>query len=75
MVTVTGWGVDLNYIHDILIFVIFEIKNLKAIVIIVSWLCIAELYKLQVCTRQAPTSYKWGYNPYKWPCEGVAGVL
>ncbi len=18
-------------------------------------------------TRWAPTSYKWGYNPYKWP--------
>ena len=26
-------------------------------------------------TRWAPTSYKWGYNPYKWPCKLVTGVI
>ena len=27
-----------------------------------------------VVTRRAPTSYKWSYNPYKWPCKWVTGV-
>ena len=26
-------------------------------------------------TRWAPTSSKWGYNPCKWPCKGVSGVI
>ena len=21
------------------------------------------------------TSYKWGYNPYKWPLEWITGVI
>ncbi len=25
--------------------------------------------------RWAPTSYKWSYNPYKWPCKWVTGVI
>ena len=26
-------------------------------------------------TRWAPTSYKWRYNPYKWPYKWVTGVI
>ena len=26
-------------------------------------------------TRFTPTSYKWGYNPYKCPCKWVSGVI
>ena len=25
--------------------------------------------------RWAPTSYKWSYSPYKWPCKWVTGVI
>ena len=28
-----------------------------------------------VCTRWAPTSYKWIYNPYEWPYKWVTGVI
>ena len=27
------------------------------------------------CTRWAPTSCKWGYNPYKWPYKLVTGAI
>ena len=27
------------------------------------------------CTRWAPTSCKWGYNPYKWPYKWVTGAI
>ena len=27
------------------------------------------------CTRWAPTSYKWNYNPYNWPYKWVNGVI
>ena len=26
-------------------------------------------------TKWAPTSCKWSYNPYKWPCKWVIGVI
>ena len=26
-------------------------------------------------TRWAPTSYRWGYIPYKWPCKSVTDVV
>ena len=26
-------------------------------------------------TMRAPTSYKWSYNPHKWPYQWVTGVI
>ena len=26
-------------------------------------------------TRRAPSSYKWSYNPYRWPYKWVTGVI
>lgn len=30
---------------------------------------------ISIQTRWAPTTYKWGYNPYKWSDRWVTGVI
>ena len=33
------------------------------------------IYVIYHGTRWAPTSYRLSYNPYKWPCKWVTGVI
>ena len=32
-------------------------------------------YNPEIITRWIPTSYKWSYNPFKWPYKWANGVI